>query len=96
MKAVLLACALGLLGCKARAPRLEPTCTFDQDCALTMVGPDCCDRCEPSVGSAGSVAALSAWCAQKPAGSCPKLDCQSAAATASCADGRCVTRAGIH
>lgn len=89
--------ALALLaGCKARAPKLELACTFDQDCLLTTVGPDCCDHCEAAIGNATTVQALSAHCAQKPAAACPKLDCPNTAASASCDDGRCIKRAGIH
>ena len=96
MRRVALLCMLGLLGCKARAPKLELECTFDENCTLTTVGSDCCDSCEQMVGSAVSVSALFAYCAQRPATSCKKLDCPNTAATAFCENGHCLKRAGVH
>lgn len=93
---LLLVCVLGLAGCKARAPRLELECTFDQDCMLTNVGADCCDRCESEIGTMGSVAARGRYCAEHPPKSCPALDCPNSSGTAFCEQRRCLKRSGIH
>ena len=94
--AVLLLLLLSHSGCKARAPKLEVECTLHQDCALTAIGPDCCDRCEPRVGNRPSLAALGAWCAARPPAVCPRLDCVNSVSTPMCEAGRCVARPGIH
>ncbi|MBS1148420.1 MAG: hypothetical protein H6Q89_118 [Myxococcaceae bacterium] len=95
-RAVLLGFLLGLAGCKAGAPKLEQQCTFHQDCTLTTLGRDCCDQCESSIGTVGSVAALRGYCEAKPAASCPRLDCPNEAGTAFCENGRCLKRQGVH
>jgi hypothetical protein len=96
IRPALVVCLLAMAGCKSSAPALELPCTFHQDCRLTAIGPDCCDTCEPLVGSVGSVAARTEYCARKAAAPCPKLDCASVAATPSCVEGRCIARPGIH
>ena len=92
----LLLALLLLIGCKARAPKLELECTFDQDCTLESLGADCCDSCEAHVGNIGSMAAFNAWCVSQVPASCPDFKCTHQASTAMCEGGRCVAKVGIH
>jgi hypothetical protein len=96
MRLVLLLVPLALIGCKSRAPRLEQECTFNQECMLTMVGADCCDGCDVLIGTVASVSERRGFCQEKPAKSCPKLDCVSSSKTAFCINGRCTMRDGLH
>jgi hypothetical protein len=43
-------------------PPLTDACSTDADCASTNFGPDCCFRCETSVGDKPWVAKVDAYC----------------------------------
>ena len=92
----ILLCAVCLSGCKPRAPKLEPECTFDQDCTLTALGPNCCETCEPRIGNTASTAAFTSWCAAHPATGCAELKCPGSAVTPMCEKSRCISKSGIH
>jgi|GEM_PF-3427320 len=83
-------------GCRPGPPKLQPDCTFHEDCRVTTVASSCCDACEARPGNVKSIDALFAWCVDHPPAGCPKLDCAANEVTAMCEKGRCVAKAGIH
>lgn len=80
-------------------PPKTDACVTDADCGSTSYGPDCCFRCETSVGDKTWVAKVDAFCASKPGKSCPMVLCAAPSspsllgylnALPKCASGHCI------
>jgi len=71
----------------AAFPPLTDACSTDADCASTNYGPDCCFRCETSVGDKAWASKVDAYCeGRAKAGetkSCPVTICEREKATPS-------------
>lgn len=85
-----------LAACNARPPKLEDACVAQRDCAMTMLGDDCCFGCVATSGNQASVDARAAWCAKKfpdnGISRCPTLKCIQQSVTPYCLEDRCTLR----
>jgi hypothetical protein len=97
MRIWLCVAAIALCACKERIPKLKDACVAPAECAMTVMGDDCCPGCELAAGNVAAINARAAWCAKTyPNGvnsSCREEKCLPKALTPLCLDDRCVLRA---
>lgn len=76
-------------------PTLDAACAQDADCATAFFDDQCCNQCEPRVGSKGWAKKVNDFCTAKHAGrggSCAPRACSWVFGRPRCVDGRCASR----
>jgi hypothetical protein len=76
-------------------PAVDGACAQDADCATSFFDDQCCNQCEPRVGSKGWAKKVSDFCTAKDAGrggSCAPRACSWVFGRPRCVDGRCASR----